>query len=300
MRVLVSGSSGLIGRALCEQLDRAGHTVLHLVRPQSLDQRPANGAVRWDPAGGAFDSAKAEGSDAVVHLAGASIAQRWNAEYKKILRTSRVDATRHLVGELAKLSRPPKVFIGGSAIGFYGNRGDEQLTEQSTPANDFLGEMCQAWEAESAKAAQFGARVVHLRTGVVLARHGGALAKMLPPFKMGVGGVIGSGKQWMSWIELDDLVDVIVQLLENGQAQGLVNAVAGASTNREFTKALGKALRRPTIFPMPAFAARLAFGEMAEALLLASQRVVPVRLQQLGHKFAHANIDDALRAALKK
>lgn len=299
MRVLVSGSSGLIGRALCEQLDRAGHIVLHLVRPQSLDQRPANGAVRWDPLGGAFDSSKAEGADAVVHLAGASIAQRWNAEYKKILRTSRVDATRHLVGELGKLAKPPKVFIGGSAIGYYGNRGDEQLTEQSPPSNDFLGEMCQAWEAESAKAAQFGARVVHLRTGVVLARHGGALAKMLPPFKMGVGGVVGSGKQWMSWIELDDLVDVIVHLQENAQVQGPVNAVAGAVTNREFTKSLGKALGRPTIFPMPAFAARLAFGEMADALLLASQRVVSARLQQAGYKFAHASLDDALRTILK-
>ena len=299
MKVIVSGSSGLIGSVLCEELDRAGHTVLHLVRPQSLDQRPANGAVRWDPVGGAFDSAKAEGADAVVHLAGASIAQRWKAEYKKVMRASRVDATRHLVGELGKLAKPPRVFIGGSAIGFYGHRGNEQLTEQSAPGNDFLGEMCQAWEAETAKAAQFGARVVHLRTGVVLARHGGALAKMLTPFKMGLGGVLGSGRQWMSWIELDDLADLIVHLLENQQVQGPVNAVAAASTNREFTKALGKALGRPTIFPMPAFAARLAFGEMADALLLGSQRVVPARLQQMGYKFAHPALAGALRAILK-
>ncbi len=299
MRVLVSGSSGLIGSALCEVLDRAGHTVVHLVRPQSLDQRPANGAARWDPVGSSFEAEKAEGADAVVHLAGASIAQRWNPEYKKILRTSRVDATRHLVSELAKLARPPRVFIGGSAIGLYGNRGDEQLTEQSAPANDFLGEMAQAWEAEAAKAAAFGARVVHLRTGVVLSPHGGALAKMLPPFRMGVGGIVGSGRQWMSWIELDEIVDLIVHLLSNAQVQGPVNAVAGAATNREFTKTLGKVLGRPTIFPLPAFAARLAFGEMAEALLLSSQRVVPARLQQMGYRFAHPTLEGALRAILK-
>ena len=299
MRVLVSGSSGLIGSVLCEVLNRAGHTVLHLVRPQSRDMRPANGAVGWNPISGAFDGAKAEGADAVVHLAGASIAQRWSAEYKQTLRSSRVDATRHLVSELAKLSRPPKVFIGGSAIGYYGNRGDEQLTEQSAPANDFLGEMSQAWEAEAAKAAAFGARVVHLRTGIVLARQGGALGKMLPPFKMGVGGVVGSGKQWMSWIGMEDIVGVILYLLENSDAKGPVNAVAGAATNREFTKALGKVLSRPTIFPLPAFVARIAFGEMADALLLGSQRVIPARLQQLGYKFVHPTLDAALRFALR-
>jgi len=299
MRVLVSGSSGLIGTVVCEKLDRAGHTVLHLMRPQSRDRSPGHGAVRWDPATGSFDGARAEGADAVVHLAGASIAQRWNPAYKKILRSSRVDATRHLVSELAKLAKPPKIFIGGSAIGFYGNRGDEQLTEPSAPGNDFLGELCQAWEAESAKAAAFGARVVLLRTGVVLARQGGALAKMLPPFKMGVGGVVGSGKQWMSWIELGDIADLIVRLLENQQVQGPVNAVAGAVTNREFTKTLGRVLRRPTIFPLPGFVARLMFGEMADALLLGSQRVQPARLQQLGHTFANPTLESALRAILR-
>jgi hypothetical protein len=299
MRVLVSGSSGLIGTALCEMLDRQGHSVEHLVRPQSLDQRPANGAVRWDPVGGAFEAAKAEGADAVVHLAGASIARRWNPAYKKVLRSSRVDATRHLVSELGNLKNPPKTFIGGSAIGAYGNRGDEVLTEQSAPASDFLGELSQSWEAEAARAAAFGARVVHLRTGVVLARHGGALAKMLPPFRMGAGGVVGSGRQWMSWIELDDLVDVILYLLNAVEMKGPVNAVApGAVTNREFTKTLGKVLRRPTIFPLPAFAARMVFGEMADALLLASQRVVPERLQQAGHSFGHPSLENALRAIL--
>ena len=300
MRVLVSGSSGLIGSVLCEKLDRAGHTVVHLIRPQSLDQRPANGAVRWDPKNSSFDATKAEGADAVVHLAGASIAQRWSPEYKRVLRSSRVDATRHLVAELAKLKQPPRIFIGGSAIGYYGNRGDEQLSESSAPANDFLGEMCQAWEAEAAKAAGFGARVVHLRTGIVLAKQGGALAKMLPPFKMGVGGVVGSGRQWMSWIELEDIADLIVFLLTNDQARGPVNAVAGAVTNREFTKTLGRVLSRPTIFPLPAFAARLTFGEMADALLLGSQRVISERLIQFGWKPQHATLDRALKFALKK
>ncbi len=299
MRVLVSGSSGLIGSVVCEKLDRAGHTVLHLVRPQSLDQRPANGAVRWDPVGGSFDAAKADGADAVIHLAGASIAQRWNPQYKQTLRSSRVEATRHLTAELAKLARPPKVFIGGSAVGFYGNRGDELLIEQSAPANDFLGGLCQAWEAESAKAAAFGARVVLLRTGVVLARQGGALAKMLTPFKLGVGGVVGSGKQWMPWIELEDIADLILYLLSNDQVQGPVNAVAGAVTNREFTKTLGKVLRRPAIFPLPGFVARLVFGEMADALLLSSQRAQPARLQQMGYTFAHPSLESALRFVLK-
>lgn len=299
MRVLVSGSSGFIGRALCERLDRTGHSVVHLVRPQTMDQRPANGAAHWDPVSGTFDTVKTEGTDACVHLAGASIAQRWSKVYKHVLRSSRVEATRHLVGALAKLSRPPKIFIGGSAIGFYGNRGDEQLTEQSAPANDFLGEMCQAWEAASAKAAAFGARVVHLRTGVVLAPHGGALKKMLPPFKMGAGGVLGSGKQWMSWIALDEMVDVIVRALEDAQIQGPLNAVAPHPvTNREFTKTLGKVLGRPTIFPLPGFAARLVFGEMADALLLGGQRVLPARLQQAGYKFAHPSLESALRAIL--
>jgi len=299
LRVLVSGASGLIGSAVCDKLDGAGHSVLHLMRPQSRDRRPGHGAVRWDPATGSFDAGKAEGAEAVVHLAGASIAQRWNPAYKKILSASRVDATRHLVTELAKLQQPPKVFIGGSAIGYYGNRGEESLTEQSAPANDFLGQLCQAWEAEAAKAAAFGARVVHLRTGVVLARQSGALAKMLPPFRMGVGGVVGSGKQWMSWIALQDIADLIVRLVENPQVQGPVNAVAGAVTNREFTKTLGRVLGRPTIFPLPAFVARMVFGEMAEALLLASQRVAPARLQQMGHSFAHPSLESALRSILK-
>jgi hypothetical protein len=300
MRVLVSGSSGLVGRALCEKLDRSGHTVIHLVRPQSLDQRPANGGAVWDPLAGRFDAAKAEGADAVVHLAGASVAQRWNPTYKMVLRTSRVDATRHLVDTLAKLSRPPRVFIAASAVGYYGNRGDEVLTEQSPPASDFLGEMCQAWEAESARATGFGARVVHLRIGVVLARHGGALAKMLPPFRMGVGGVVGSGRQWMSWIVLDDLTSLIVVALEDRQLHGPINAVApGSATNKEFTRALGRVLRRPTIFPLPAFVARIVFGEMADALLLASQRVQPARLQAMGYGFAYADLEPALRFVLR-
>jgi hypothetical protein len=286
---------------VCEELDRTGHTVLHLVRPQSLDQRPANGGVKWDPVGGAFDCAAAEGADAVVHLAGASIAERWTPERKKVLRSSRVEATRHLVEELARLAKPPRVFVAASAIGYYGSRGDEQLTEQSAAGNDFLAELSQAWEAESQRAAQaFGARVALLRIGVVLARHGGALGKMLTPFRLGVGGVIGSGRQWMSWIALPDLVDVLVRALADDSYSGPINAVApGAVTNREFTKALGKVLGRPTFFPLPAFAARLAFGEMADALLLGSQRVVPARLQQMNHKFAHPTLESALRAVLQ-
>jgi uncharacterized protein (TIGR01777 family) len=301
MRVLVSGSSGLVGRSLDETMHREGHTVLHLVRPESADQRPANGTVRWNPPAGEFDAARAEGADAVVHLAGASIADgRWTEERKRVLRSSRVDATRHLVGHLAKLSRPPRIFVAASAVGYFGDRGDEVLTENSAPANDFLGKLCQEWEAESLAAEKFGARVVLLRFGIILAAQGGALAKMLPPFRMGVGGPIGSGRQWMSWISLPEVVGVIHFALQNEALRGPVNTVApNPVTNKQFSRALGGALRRPAIFPLPGFVARTMFGEMADALLLASQRVAPQKLQQAGYSFHHAELDGALRAVLK-
>lgn len=299
MRVLVSGSSGLVGTALRERLAAAGHTVERLRRGAGPSQP---GWVTWDPAMNLFDAVAAEGADAVVHLAGASVAEgRWTEKRKRVLRSSRVDATRHLVSELGKLKAPPRVFVSASAIGYYGNRGDEVLTEKSAPAEDFLGRLSQEWEAEAGAAAQFGARVVLLRIGVVLAAQGGALAKMLPPFKLGMGGPIGSGRQWMSWISLPDLVAVIERTLGDAALQGPVNAVApNPVTNRDFSRALGRVLHRPAFAPLPGFMARILFGEMADALLLASTRVVPERLQAAGFQFQHAEVEAALRAVLHK
>jgi uncharacterized protein (TIGR01777 family) len=299
MRILVSGSSGLVGTALRESLAAAGHTVERLRRGVG-PSRP--GWVTWDATVNMFDPVAAEGADAVVHLAGASIAEgRWNKERKRVLRSSRVEATRHLVGEFSKLKSPPRIFVAASAIGYYGNRGDELLTETSEPGEDFLGRLCQEWEAESRGAAKFGARVVLLRFGVILAAKGGALAKMLPPFKLGAGGPIGSGRQWMSWIALPDVVALIEHALASSTLEGPVNAVApNPVTNRDFARALGHVLHRPAIAPLPGFVARLAFGEMAKALLLSSQRVVPARLQSAGYAFRHPDLEPALRTVLAR
>ncbi len=309
MRILVSGSSGLIGSAVVEALEREGHAVARLVRPPSNLRAsalphtgpPAN-HVRWDPVSGELDAAAAGDADAVVHLAGESIAQgRWNASRKRLLRNSRIDATRGLVNALAKLPRPPRVFISASAIGYYGDRGEEELTEQSTLGNDFLAALARDWEAEAAHAGEFGARAVQLRFGVVLTPRGGALARMLPPFRLGVGGRLGSGRQWMSWLTLAEAVAIVRYALENAAVRGPVNAVApNPVRNAEFTAVLGRVLRRPTIFPVPAIFLRLAVGELADVALLTSQRVLPKKLQELGYRFLHADLVAALSAVLTR
>lgn len=299
MKILVTGSSGLVGTALVERLVGEGHTVCRLMRPES--QTSGGGiAVRWNPAAGEIDAAAA-GADAVVHLAGASIAGgRWNAARKAVLRSSRVDATRLLVSALARLRPTPKVMIAAAAVGYYGNRGDETLTEESAPGSDFLSRMARDWEAEAAKAEALGIRVARLRFGVILAKRGGALGKMLPAFRLGVGGRLGSGRQWMSWLTLDEAVAMIQFALVNEAARGALNAVAPEPVrNAEFTRVLAKALRRPAIFPAPAFALRLALGEMADALLLSSQRAVPRKLQELGYRFAHPELTAALEQVLR-
>jgi uncharacterized protein (TIGR01777 family) len=298
MRILVSGASGLVGSALVPALRAAGHTVNRLARPGST---AAPGDVYWDPPVGRAENGGLEGADAIVNLAGASIAERrWTPARKQILRTSRVDSTRHLVSALSKLSRPPRVFVSASAVGYYGNRGDEVLTESSAPGRGFLAALAQEWEAEAAKAEQFGARAVMLRFGVILATGGGALPRMLLPFKLGVGGRLGSGRQWMSWVTLDDAVAIVQHALANDALRGPLNAVApNAVTNSEFTKTLGRVLRRPTIFPAPAFALKLALGEMAEALLLASQRVEPQRLKAAKFAFGDAQLEPALQRVLR-
>lgn len=305
MRILISGSTGFLGTALIEALVGQGHAVARLVRPGTTRRSAGEASgqeVAWDPVAGQFGAAGAEGADALIHLAGASIADgRWNASRKELLRTSRIDATRHLIGALAKLQRPPRVIVAASAIGYYGNRGEETLTETSAPGNDFLAGLCRAWEAETARGAEFGARVVSLRFGIILAAHGGALPRMALPFKFGAGGRLGDGRQWMSWATLPDVVGIVQFALANAGLTGPVNAVTpNPVRNSEFTTALAKALHRPALFPAPAFALRLALGEMADALLLASQRVLPSRLADSGYRFQQPNLTGALSEVFRK
>ncbi len=303
MKILVTGSSGLVGTALGSVLARAGHTVCRLVRPQSASgERAAEGfAVEWNPATGELGGAGV-GADAVVNLAGASIADgRWSKQRKELLGASRIDTTRVLVNALAKMNARPSVLVSASAIGIYGNRGDETLTEESTPGTDFLAGLAQEWEAEALKAEALGIRVVLARFGIILAREGGALPKMLTPFKLGVGGRLGSGRHWMSWVTLEDVVGALRLTVENSSARGAINFVAPQPVqNVEFTKVLAKALHRPALFPAPAFALRLAVGEMADALLLSSQRVVPRALEKLGYRYLQPDLMTALAAILAK
>jgi uncharacterized protein (TIGR01777 family) len=298
MKILVSGSHGLVGKALVANLIKDGDEVLCLVRRERQFGSPE---VDWDPERGIIDAAHLEGLDAVVHLAGESIAEgRWTEEKKRRIRSSRVEGTELLSHTLANLTHPPKSFLCASAIGYYGNRGSELLTEASAPGKEFLSEVCVEWERATQTAVEKGIRVVNLRFGVILSNKGGALARMITPFRMGVGGHVGSGQQWMSWITLDDVVGAIRFALTNNSLKGPVNVVApNPVTNADFTSELGKALSRPTLFPMPAFGVRLAFGEMGEALLLSSQRVIPECLSNAGFKFAHPKLEDALHSAIK-
>ncbi|HNR30910.1 MAG TPA: TIGR01777 family oxidoreductase [Candidatus Hydrogenedentes bacterium] len=297
MRILVTGSTGLVGEAVVARLHARGDVPVRLVRG---DGPFAETTAQWDPARGNIDVDGIEGLDAVVHLAGENIASgRWTAERKARIRESRVGGTRLLCEALAKTKQPPPVLISASAIGYYGDRGEELLDETSPPADDFLAEVCKAWEAATAPAVEAGIRVVHLRIGAVLSAKGGALARMVTPFKLGLGGVVGNGRQYMSWIAIDDLVTAIDHCIACDTLVGPVNAMApNPVTNREFTKALGKVMRRPTLLPMPAFAVRLALGEMGIALLLTSTRATPKRLLDSDFVFRHPHIEGALRALL--
>jgi hypothetical protein len=300
MRILVSGSTGLVGSALIPFLAKGGHGAVRLVRQ---DAAAGGGpAARWDPGAGRIDAAALEGLDAVVHLAGESVASgRWTAAKKERIRRSRVEGTRLLSRTLAGLSRPPRVLACASAIGYYGSRGDEILKEESAPGDDFLAGVCREWEAATEPAAGKGIRVVNLRFGVILSPAGGALAKMLPPFRLGAGGILGDGRQFVSWVAIDDVLGAIQHVLATGSVRGPVNVVSPRPvTNRELTKTLGRVLGRPTILPMPAFAARAVFGEMADALLLASQRVEPKHLVASGYRFRHPDLEGALRHLLGK
>jgi uncharacterized protein len=301
MKVLVTGSHGLVGTALIKSLFADNHDVCRLVRGSSPDDVSGNPDISWNPDAGTIDSQKLEGIDVVVHLAGESIASgRWTDEKKRKIRESRVKGTELLAKTLAQLHQRPPTLVSASAIGYYGDRGDEVLTERSQAGSDFLSDVCVEWENATTPAADAGIRVVLARFGIILDKKGGALAKMLPPFRMGIGGRVGDGKQWMSWIALDDVVDGLKFVIANQQIAGPVNFVApNPVTNAQFTKRLGKVLSRPTIFPVPVFGARLAFGEMADALLLSSQRVDPVCLRSENYSFQFPELDKALRHILR-
>jgi uncharacterized protein (TIGR01777 family) len=299
MKILVSGASGLVGSKLVLALQAEGHQVVRLVR----NQAKAHGdAAFWDPKGGFIGAAALAGADAAINLAGESIASgRWTAERKRTIIQSRVDATSTIANSLATLEPKPRLLINASAIGYYGSRGDEWLDESSSSGSgDFLSGVCRQWEAAAAPALKAGLRVVLARFGVILSKQGGALATMLTPFKLGLGGRIGDGRQYMSWIAIDDVIGAILHSVKTESLAGPVNTVApNPVTNAEFTKTLGQAISRPTVFPMPAFAAKLVFGQMGEELLLGGQRVRPAKLLESGYTFKYPELETALRHVLQ-
>ncbi len=297
MKVLITGASGLIGQALQKSFAEKDYEMLLASRKEPTD----DAHIQWDIEIGFSDPEKLEGIDAVVHLAGESVSGlRWTDDKKKAIRDSRVLGTRSVVDAISKLKKKPKVLIAASAIGFYGERGDEEVTESSAVGDNFLAGVSRDWEAESRRAEDAGIRTVLLRTGIVLSKEGGALATMLTPFKLGVGGVVGSGKQWMSWISLDDHVAVINFAIENENLRGAVNSVSSEPvTNHDFTKTLGEVLYRPTFLPLPEFAVSMVFGEMGDALLLASTKVLPKRLEDAGFEFKYPELKAALEHAVE-
>jgi len=295
-RLLISGASGLLGSALVPTLQARGFAVTRLVRgtPSGGDQ------IHWVPTR-AIDPESVSGFDAVIHLAGESVATRWSENKKNQIRESRVTSTRNLAQAVAKASKRPRRLITASAIGYYGDRGDEILNEKSAPGTGFLPDVCREWEAATQAATDAGIQTVQLRTGVVLSLKGGALKKMLPPFRMGVGGNFGSGGQWMSWIHIQDWIGAVHHILKNDLLQGPVNMVGPKPvTNAEFTKTLASELHRPAIFPVPEFAAKLLFGQMADEVLISSQRVEPARLVTSGYPFQFSDLAKALENCLAR
>ena len=295
--ILVAGSSGMIGTQLVAFLDTGGHEVWRLVRRQ-----PKQGAneIRWDPSNGEIEASELEGFDVVIHLGGEGIGdKRWNKKRKKAIRDSRVNSTTLLSNTIASLEKKPEVFVLASAIGWYGNRGDEELTEKSASGKGFLPDVCNEWEAAAEAIEDAGIRTAYLRSGIVLAATGGALGKMLLPFKLGAGGPMGGGKQWMSWISLDDQIYAIHHLVLNEESSGAYNITApNPERQKNFAKTLGKVLRRPAFAPLPKFVIKIIFGEMGEKLTLDSQRVLPTRLQKEGYAFVHEDLESALRDSL--
>ena len=300
LRILVSGVSGPIGAALLPSLKSSGWSVVRMVRGTAAGGSNGNGQIAWDPAVGIAPEA-VSGFDAVIHLAGESIFGRWTDAKKQKIRESRVAGTLNLASALARAEEKPRVFVCGSAIGYYGNRGDEMLHEESAPGAGFLAEVCQEWEEATTPAVQADIRTVHLRTGIVLSPKGGALGAMLLPFKLGLGGRTGDGRQWMSWIDVQDMVGGIHHILKNDLLQGAVNMVAPKPVrNAEFAKTLAGVLSRPAIFPLPALAVKTVFGEMGEELLLAGQKVEPGKLVSSGYPFRYRELRASLQELLKQ
>jgi uncharacterized protein (TIGR01777 family) len=296
LNVLVSGSTGLIGSALISTLANEGHRVIRLTRSGSVGD---HGTVRWDPSAGEIDADRLEGIDAVVHLAGESVEGRWTSAKKARIRNSRVRGTRLLAETLARLPVPPGVMVSASAAGYYGDRGDELLREESAPGSNFLARTCQEWEAAADPAREVGVRVVHPRFGLVLGAEGGALATMLPIFKLGGGGKIGSGRQYWPWVAIDDTVGAVLHALVANSLEGPVNVVApDPPTNLQYTRTLGRVLNRPTVFALPAPIAHVALGQLADELLLASQLVEPAKLEESGYEFRYPELEGALRHLL--
>ena len=296
--VAITGASGMIGRALVARLQSNGRRVRPLVRSARAES-PDD--IVWDPMQGVLEPRDLEGAEAVVHLAGEPIAQRWTGSRREAIRESRVRGTELLARTIATLERKPRVLLSGSAIGYYGDRGDEPVDEESTPGTDFLAGVAREWEASTAAASGAGVRVVLLRTGIVLSPHGGALERLLPPFRLGVGGQIGTGRQWMSWIALHDHVSAMEHALATTGLHGPVNLVSpNPVTNAEFAATLGRVLDRPALVPVPSFALELLYGEMARATILAGQRVLPRALLRTGFEFAHPTLDEALRFELAR
>jgi uncharacterized protein (TIGR01777 family) len=296
LNILASGTSGPIGGALLPALTAAGHHVTRLVR------RPPRGAgeIQWDPAKSVAPET-VSGYDAIIHLAGETIIGHWDARKKQRIRDSRINSTHNLAQALAQAAQKPRVLISASAIGYYGNRGDERLTENSRPGSNFLATVCRDWEAETKPVAEAGVRTVQLRIGVMLSMAGGALKQMAMPFRFGLGGIIGNGKQYWSWVALEDVVGAVQHALAHEGLSGPVNVVSpNPLTNIDFTRAIAQVLRRPALFPLPVFAVRLFFGQMGEELLLASARVLPTKLEASGYKFRYAELKSALVDILRK
>ncbi len=301
MRLVVAGGTGFIGSALCVRLMELGHSLTLLSRTRSPDPiLPNKDWITWQPGSpGPWEEA-IDGVDGVINLAGEPIARRWTESQKENILASRVDSTRDLVTAIGKAKERPKFLLNSSAIGYYGPRGDEPITEDAGPGSDFLSRVCVVWEEEAKRAEAFGVRVILLRTGVVLGKGGGALTKMVPPFKLFIGGPLGTGTQWMSWIQLEDEIGLMVHLIQNSEVMGPINATApGQVTMKEFCQTLGKVLRRPSWAPVPSFALRILMGEMAD-MLLTGQRVLPGKAQDSGYAFKYPNLLEALKASLAR
>jgi uncharacterized protein (TIGR01777 family) len=294
MRIAITGSSGLVGRRLAADLAARGHDVLRVTRAAA-----GPGSVTWDPAARRIDAGALDGVDAIVHLAGETVGQRWSSSARARILESRVDGTRTIAEAAASLARPPAVLVCASAVGVYGDRGDEELSESSPRGAGFLADVVTAWEAAAQPARDAGIRTVHLRTGIVLSPEGGALKSLLPPFRLGLGGRVGSGKQWWPWLTLDDTVAAYRFTIES-DLSGPVNLAAGAARNADFTRALGRVLRRPTIFPLPAVAVRAGFGQMGVEMLLGGQRLLTPALDAAGFAFADRELEPALRHVLTR